>query len=99
MAFLEVTSGQLRKRAQELAELNSRLMREIEALKEGELRLNNMWEGQANAQFHTAFLRNEGQMKEFYRAILQYANALFVIAARYEEAEAHNMQTAGKKHY
>ncbi|MFT3984422.1 MAG: hypothetical protein QM697_10990 [Lachnospiraceae bacterium] len=58
-----------------------------------------MWEGQANDTFHSAYIRDQGQMERFHSAIEQYIAALLVIAARYEEAEARNTATASARSY
>ncbi len=99
MGFIQVTAAQLRKRAEELKGLNMRFKSQVESLTACEQTLKTMWEGQANDTFHSAYIRDQGQMERFHSAIEQYVAALLVIAARYEEAEARNTATASARSY
>ena len=99
MAYFCVTSSGLRQSAEELTQQNRRFLADAENLDAAEAALKGMWEGNANEAFHSAFLRDRTQMDAFHTAIEQYVQALLVIAAKYEEAEAKNMQIASERHY
>ncbi len=97
MSYILVTSGRLRTGADELEGMNVRLSGKVEDLKTKETALKGLWEGEANEAFHAAFLRDAAQMETFHGAIVQYVQALRIIAAKYEEAEARNMQIASNR--
>ncbi|HOO26920.1 MAG TPA: WXG100 family type VII secretion target [Lachnospiraceae bacterium] len=99
MSFIQVTASELRNRAEELRGLNARFKSQAETLETCEQTLKSMWEGQANDVFHSAFIRDKGQMDGFYGAIEQYVSALLVIAEKYEEAETKNTATASARSY
>ena len=99
MGFIQVKAAELRKRAEELKGLNTRFNSQVESLASCEQTLKTMWEGQANETFHSAYVRDQGQMERFHGAIEQYIAALLIIAAKYEEAETRNTATASTRSY
>ncbi|MCR5235537.1 MAG: WXG100 family type VII secretion target [Lachnospiraceae bacterium] len=99
MAFFQVTAAELRKKAEQLKGLNGRFKTGTETLQTVEQALKSMWEGEANEAFHGAFTRDKGQMDQFHSAIERYIEALFIIAAKYEEAENRNIATASTRTY
>jgi WXG100 family type VII secretion target len=99
MAEFQVTAQQLRTKAGELRDMNSKLKGYIEELVEKEANLATMWEGEAQQAFRNAFQQDKGQMDNFYNAIEQYASALEAIAAKYEQAESTNYNTASSRSY
>lgn len=99
MSAFQVTAQQLKAKADELKGLNSRFRNEISTLEEKEASLATMWEGEAQKTFRTAFQRDKVQMTNFYNAIEQYVSALLVIAAKYEQAESVNVNTAATRNY
>ncbi len=99
MSFFQVTSQQLRGKADELSQLNRRFAAERENLVAGEQNLSTMWEGEANETFHRAFTSDCGQMEVFSEGIDYYISALLSIAARYEQAERMNVQIASERSY
>ena len=99
MSFYQVTSAQLRARAEEMRGLNARFKSQEESLRASEQNLKSMWEGKANENFHNAFMRDASQMDAFYEAIGQYIEALLVIAQRYEIAERKNAEMAATRTY
>lgn len=99
MSAFSVTASELRKRAESLTELNSRLKNEINSLEGYEQELASMWEGQAQAAFRNAFNNDKTQMNAFATAIDQYVTALLNIAAKYEEAEQKNQEIASSRTY
>lgn len=99
MSAFSVTASELRKKADDLTNLNSRLKNEIGTLEGYENQLASMWEGQAQAAFRNAFNNDKGQMNAFATAIDQYVTALLNIAAKYEQAEQKNQEIASSRTY
>lgn len=99
MSFFQVTSGELRKKADSLRGLNSRFKSGVDNLISTEQALKTMWEGEANDTFHSVFVKDKDQMDIFHEVIESFIEALFVIAARYEEAEKRNTATASTRTY
>lgn len=69
---LRVTPSELRKKAQELRELNSKFKNEVEGLNDSETTLGNMWEGDAQKAFHSQFQADREKFNVFYNGIEQY---------------------------
>lgn len=99
MSYYQISSSDLRTKTEELSELNSKFKNQKENLAETEMALKSMWEGEANNNFHNAFLKDAGQMDAFYTAMEQYVSVLETIADRYEMAEAKNAETALTRTY
>lgn len=99
MAMIQVTASELRKQAEVLRGLNTKFQAQVTNLESVEQSLKGMWEGQANTAFHGAFVKDKGQMDNFYSAIGQYIAALLVIAQRYEQTETKNIDTATTRVY
>ena len=99
MSFFQVTSAELKKRAEQLKGLNSRFRTGVDSLQSTEQTLKSMWEGEANDAFHTAFTRDKGQMDQFHAVIEQFIEALLIIAAKYEAAENKNISVATTRSY
>ncbi len=99
MAELIVTAAQLRSKAQELQQLNQTFKAKVDSLEETETALGGMWEGDAKEAFHKAFNSDKIQMTNFYNAIAQYVSVMEQIAAKYEQAESQNVQTASARNY
>ena len=97
MGFFQVTSGGLKEKAELLRGLNSRFRAGVETLQDTEQGLRNMWEGEANDTFHTAFIKDTGQMERFHSVIEEYIEALLAIAAKYEAAENKNISIAATR--
>ncbi len=94
MSFFQVTSSELRKKADQLKGLNARFKSGTDSMQATEQSLKSMWEGEANQAFHNAFIKDKGSMDQFHAAIERFIEALLIIAAKYEEAEKKNIQTA-----
>ncbi len=99
MALIEVTSTELRNKAEQLSELNSQFESRKNDLEAKELGLTTMWEGEAKRLFHEAFNNDKEQMNVFIALIRQYVAALLEIAQRYEETEARNAEIAASRSY
>lgn len=96
---ITVSTAQMKNKAAELKNLNTRFKREIESLRRAEGSLNGMWDGQARDAFHKAFIGDTVQMDNFYNAIEQYVHKLTEIAEAYEKAERANTNTATTRSY
>ena len=96
---ITVSTAQMKQKAAELKNLNTRFKREIAALRQAEGSLHGMWEGQARDAFHKAFIGDAIQMDNFYNAIEQYVHKLTEIAEAYEKAERANTCTATTRSY
>ncbi len=99
MSYFQVTSSQLRAKAEELRGLNSNFKTATGELEELEGTLGTQWEGEAKNAFHQAFSKDKVQMDNFYNAIERYVEVLEDIAAKYEAAENRNTQTATERSY
>lgn len=96
MSFYQVTSKELRTKADELRNLNGRFFNETENLSNCHDALNSMWEGDAKDSFTKMFIKDKAGMDNFKKAIDQYIETLLIIASRYEEAEAKNTSIASR---
>lgn len=99
MAMMRVTAAQLRAKAEELANLNNTLKTNVSELEGCEQNLTTMWEGQAKDAFHQAFSNDKIQMTNFSTLIEKYVYTLQNIAAKYEQAESINTETAATRKY
>ena len=99
MALMRVTAAQLRAKAEELANLNNTLKSNVTELEGCEQNLASMWEGQAKDAFHQAFSNDKIQMTNFSTLIEKYVYTLQNIAAKYEQAESINTETASTRKY
>ena len=98
MSFI-ATPAQLRAKAEELAALNNSFKTNVSELEAEEQNLMGMWEGQAKEAFHQAFSSDKIQMTNFSTLIEKYVASLITIAAKYEEAERINTDTATARKY
>ena len=98
MSFI-ATPAQLRAKAEELAALNNSFKTNVSELEAEEQNLMGMWEGQAKEPFHQAFSSDKIQMTNFSTLIEKYVASLITIAAKYEEAERINTETATARKY
>lgn len=98
MSFI-ATPAQLRAKAEELAALNNSFKTNVSELEAEEQNLMGMWEGQAKEAFHQAFSSDKIQMTNFSTLIEKYVASLLTIAAKYEEAERINTETATARKY
>ena len=89
---IEVTSAQLRAKANALEQLNNQYKTTVGQLGEKEAQLNTKWDGDANDAFHQMFLINKNCLDNFAKVIDQYIAALRAAADEYDRAEA---QAAG----
>ena len=97
--MIRVEASQLIAKANELKNLNAQLKSTIGELESSEEALRGMWEGEANDAFHNAFNSDKIQMNNFYNAIEMYVYRLLEIAAKYQQAEATNLEIANNRTY
>ena len=94
MASFITTPAQLRAKAEELSSLNNSFKTNVSELEAEEQNLMGMWEGQAKEAFHQAFSSDKIQMTNFSTLIERYVASLLTMAAKDEEAEGVNRETA-----
>jgi len=99
MAAFQVTASELKAKAGNLRDMNSKFKAQVSNLETQEQSLASMWEGEAKNAFRTAFNNDKAQMDNFYNLIEQYCIALEQIASKYELAEAQNVSTASSRTY
>lgn len=99
MAQTIVNSSTLKRKAQDLKNLNNNLKTQINNLITQESSLNGMWDGDANTAFHNAFQKDVTQMNNFYNAIEKYVTVLLEIANQYDNAEQSNQNIASTRKY
>lgn len=99
MALIRVTAAQLKAKAEELTGLNTNFKANVRELEACEQNLTTMWEGQAKDAFHHSFNNDKIQMTNFSTLIEKYVATLIMIAAKYEQAESINTETAATRKY
>ena len=99
MALISVTAAQLKAKADELTNLNGNFKSNVQDLEATEQNLAGMWEGQARDAFDRQFNNDKIQMTNFSTLIEKYVNTLISIAAKYEQAESVNTDTAATRNY
>jgi WXG100 family type VII secretion target len=99
MGLIRVSATELKAKAQELASLNSNYKTNTSDLEASEQNLMTMWDGEAKDAFHQAFTRDKIQMDNFSTLIDKYVATLQTIAAKYEQAESTNVNTATTRTY
>lgn len=99
MSFFEVTSQEIRAKAEMLQELNQQFRTKSADLSDKEQSLISMWEGEAKRAFHSAYTKDKGQMDVFNQLIDQYVAALLEIAQKYEIAERKAVELATARTY
>lgn len=99
MAQIMVTSSELRTAATTLREYNTNFKNQVSSLESSEGTLRSQWQGAANDAFHTAFMNDKAFMDKFAVEIEKYCQTLETIAAKYDMAEAANVETvtSGRK--
>lgn len=96
---IQVTTSELRNKADELRGSNRELNKQIGNLQTEEASLNSMWDGEANDAFHNAFTSDIEQMSNFYNAVESYCAALERIAQQYDVTEQANQGIASTRSY
>lgn len=99
MSKMIITASQMKSSAEALKQLNEQFKAAVNRLLELQQNLSGMWEGEANDAFARAFQSDKIQMDNFYNAIEVYVQRLNAAAARYQQAETLNTQTANERKY
>ena len=94
MAQIMVTASELKSAASSSREYNSNFKNQVKELESSEMTLKSQWQGSANDAFHKAFMNDKAYMDKFAAEIEKYCQTLETIAAKYEAAEAANVDTA-----
>lgn len=97
MPQIKVTASEVRKKAEELRQLNSQFSSKVDELTSQEQSVASKWEGEARDAFHNAFNTDKTKWDEFHRVIEQYAVALDNIATEYEAKENMNVNIASTR--
>lgn len=95
--IIRVTTSELRRRAEELRNLNERFNKEVDALNDRERQLMTMFEGDASKAFNQQFQIDKGKFFTFYNGINQYIQRLLDAAEAYDRAEAQNVSIANTR--
>lgn len=99
MAEIRVTTAELRRKAEELRNLNNQFKAKVGEITNCELSLTSMWEGDAKTAFHISFNNDKIQWDNFYNLIEQYIVTLMNIATEYDNKEAINANIASSRNY
>ena len=99
MAQIQVTSSQVKSKADMLASYNKQLNSQISVLQQQKNSLLTMWEGEAKNAFSKAFDSDIKQMQNFYAEMNNYVAKLREIVNSYEQAEAKNVRIATDRTY
>lgn len=99
MGVIRVSASELRAKAEELQGFNANYKTNTSDLEASEQNLMTMWDGDAKEAFHQAFMRDKVQMDNFSMLIEKYVATLQTIAAKYEQAENTNINTANTRTY
>ena len=99
MSFYQVNSRELRNSGDQLMNLVEKFKVQKEELSSIEQALGSMWEGEAKESFHSAFLRDCGQMEAFAEVVTGYFQVMESIADRYDVAESRNLSIANNRTY
>ena len=99
MAQIKATASEIRKKAEELRNLNTQFDSKVEELAGDEQNVASKWEGEARDAFHNAFTTDKAKWDQFHTAVEQYAVALDNIAAEDEAKEAANVGIASTRTY
>lgn len=89
-----VTPAELKTSAESLRNYNTNFKNQVTHLETTEGTLNSQWEGEAKNAFHKAFMDDKTFFDAFAELIEKFCQALDDIAAKYEAAEAQNLETA-----
>lgn len=89
-----VTPQELRRRADELDNLNATFKTEVSGLRDDEAQLAANYKGDAQTKFHARFMADLEKFGVFSAAIQRYAEQLRADADRYDAAEARNVAIA-----
>lgn len=99
MASFQVTSSELKTKANELRSLNGTFKQQVGVLESKEAALATKWEGTAQQAFRKAFQHDKPQMDKFYDLIEKYCKTLEDIAQNYEQTERQNTEIANNRSY
>ncbi len=94
MAMFLVNFEQLRQKAEQLEQMNVQFRKAVSQLSDSEASLAQMWEGEAQKAFRTAFNQDREQFEAFAQGIDKYVQALREAVSQYESAENKNVGIA-----
>ncbi len=97
MSHLKVTSEKLREARTQLENQNKQLETQIETLQQAQIRLAEMWRGDANTAFNNVFKKDVQQFTAFRNLIRDYGTVLERAAQTYDEKERENVRIASTR--
>lgn len=97
VSTIQLTTSDLKKKKEELENLNTQLKNDIKKLDAIEQTLMSMWEGDASKEFHKVYVKDGVAFDKFTELVTKYAGALEQIMALYQKAEQENVQIAKKR--
>ena len=92
-----VNTQNLRSRATEMENFNTRFHQEVMRLREDETLLCSSYEGDAQRKFHEQFTLDMEKFDRFYSVIQQYIAQLRQDADNYDRTEAANLEIATRR--
>ena len=96
---IRVASAALANKKEELQSMNQKFKEITESLEATARTLEGGWEGESHDAFYAAFQNDRLQMNNFAEAVQSYIQALDMIIAGYEAAEAQNTGIASARSY
>ena len=89
-----VTPQELRKKADELENLNTTFLTQVSGLRDDEAKQGASYKGDAQTQFHIRFTNDLEKFEAFSNAIRRYIEQLRADADSYDAAESRNVVIA-----
>ncbi|MDE6434728.1 MAG: WXG100 family type VII secretion target [Lachnospiraceae bacterium] len=99
VSTIKLTQSALKKKKDELENLNAQLKGEIKDLNSTEKSLMGMWEGDAAKAFDATYDKDGESFNKFTKLVEKYAKTIESIIQAYQKAEQKNIQTAKKRSY
>ena len=93
---IQLTSGDLAKKKDELARLNSDFKKQLDDMTSTEKAILGMWDGDASNAFDKKYDKDYKKMERMYPAVQKYCTALETIIKMYEDTEKKNIQIVTK---
>jgi len=97
---MDMSAEAIRATAKDVREGNSRLKDWLQNLEENESFVNRMWDGQANDEFHAAFLGEyDGTIADFSAAMDKYWSKLLEAARNIELSRNREVNPCYKRYF
>lgn len=99
VSTIKLTQSALKKKKEELENLNTNLKSQIKDMNSTEKSLMGMWEGDAAKAFDKTYDKDGATFEKFTELVTKYVGTLESIMSLYQKAEQTNIQTAKKRSY